>query len=178
MSRTTRVGEAATLFDVTPQTIRRWADEFSTYLSSGANPPHGNIRTFTEEDMQVLALVATVKNNAGTYEDAHARLRTGERGKIPKEPLSKEQQEMAINQVMSQNRELRQIIDELEEKVDILETNLVEERRKVSHLEGIIAEKEKSSGNSGQELEEARSRIEELLMKIAVLEYQLYRGDD
>lgn len=177
MSEIKRVGDAATLFDVTPQTIRRWTDEFSDYLSTGANPDDGSTRVFTDTDMEVLALVATVKQNGGTYDDAHARLRTGERGVLPEEPLSKEQQEIAINQIMLQNRQLKNQVGELEEQLEEKEAELRKTRDEISRLKGIIEEKEKSSGDSGQELSESRKRIEALLMKIAVLEYQLKEDD-
>ena len=173
MTMIRRVGDAATLFDVTTQTIRRWTDEFSDFLSTGANPEDGSNRAFTEDDMKVLAVVATVKHSGGTYEDAHARLRAGERGAVPEEPMSKEQQELAISQVIIQNRELRAQVNELQEAVDVYKQQLEDSKREVARLEGIIEEKERSSGDSGGEINEARKRIEDLLMKVAVLEYQL-----
>lgn len=178
MSDIKRVGDAAILFDVTPQTIRRWTDEFSDYLSTGANPDNGSTRVFSESDMSVLALIATVKNTGGTYDDAHARLRTGERGIVPDEPLSKEQQEMAISQVIIQNQQLQTQVNDLQEQLEAQEGQLREARDEISRLKGIIEEKEKSYGDSGQELGDARKRIEELLMKVAVLEYQLNQQKD
>ena len=75
--------EVAAFYKRTDQTIRAWAEEFVIYLSPTANPGKGKGRNFTLEDMQVLALVADMKDRSATYEDIHAALRAGQRGDIP-----------------------------------------------------------------------------------------------
>lgn len=75
--------DAEVIFKVSPQTIRNWAREFARYLSVNANPDEGRTRIFTEEDMQVLDLVAQMKSQGKQYEDIHAALMAGERGNRP-----------------------------------------------------------------------------------------------
>lgn len=78
------VGDVAGILRVSPQTVRTWVGEFSTYLSPQATPPKGQARTFSPEDVSVLALVATMRENLAPYEAIHAALASGER----MEPLS------------------------------------------------------------------------------------------
>lgn len=52
------VSEAAHLFAVDAEAIKRWADTFSDYLSSSANPGKGITRQFSIDDMRVLGYVA------------------------------------------------------------------------------------------------------------------------
>lgn len=75
--------EVAAFYKRTDQTIRAWAEEFVRYLSPTANPGKGRGRSFTLEDMQVLALVADMKDRSATYEDIHAALQSGQRGDSP-----------------------------------------------------------------------------------------------
>lgn len=75
--------DAEVIFKVSPQTIRNWGREFARYLSANANPDEGRTRIFTEEDMQVLDLVSQMKSQGKQYEDIHAALLAGERGKTP-----------------------------------------------------------------------------------------------
>jgi DNA-binding transcriptional MerR regulator len=75
--------EIAAFYRRTDQTIRAWAEEFVRYLSPTANPGKGRGRSFTLEDMQVLSLVAEMKDRGATYEDIHAALQAGQRGDSP-----------------------------------------------------------------------------------------------
>jgi DNA-binding transcriptional MerR regulator len=52
-------------------------------MSPTANPGKGRGRSFTLEDMRVLALVADMKDRSATYEDIHAALQSGQRGDSP-----------------------------------------------------------------------------------------------
>lgn len=77
------VGDVVGLFDVSKQTVRYWVKEFDTYLSSGANPPKGKTRFFTEDDMEVLSTVAQMREKKTGYEGIHIALANGERQKPP-----------------------------------------------------------------------------------------------
>ena len=72
-----------TIFKVSHQTIKNWADEFASYLSPTANPEAGKKRLYTTEDVQVFALVKDYRQRGYTYEDVHTALKTGQRGDIP-----------------------------------------------------------------------------------------------
>ena len=75
--------EVAAYYKRTEQTIRAWAREFSDYLSPTANPGGGKGRNYTVEDLQVIALIAEMKDSNATYEEIHASLAAGQRGDPP-----------------------------------------------------------------------------------------------
>lgn len=67
------------LCDISLETVRVWSEQFSEYLSPTANPGRRRTRQFTEEDMQVIVLVADMKKQAHTFNDIHASLKSGQR---------------------------------------------------------------------------------------------------
>lgn len=69
-------------FDVTGETIRAWSNEFSPYLSPTATPGENRHRIFSDEDMAVFALIASMKREGKIYADIHAALRAGQRGDL------------------------------------------------------------------------------------------------
>ena len=73
----------ATIFHVSTETIRNWSDEFSRYLSFMANPGKGRTRTFNDDDMTVLSLIAEMKRKGSTFEEIHVALGQGQRGDSP-----------------------------------------------------------------------------------------------
>ena len=73
----------ATIFHVSTETIRNWSDEFSRYLSFMANPGKGRTRTFSDDDMTVLSLIAEMKGKGSTFEEIHVALGQGQRGDLP-----------------------------------------------------------------------------------------------
>lgn len=75
--------QVAAAFSVSLETIRLWCHEFQRHLSHRANPGHRQKRAFTEEDLEVLSLVAELKAEGFTYPNIHAALDNGERGKVP-----------------------------------------------------------------------------------------------
>ncbi len=79
----TTVGDLSNLLDVSPQTIRKWCDVFAEKLSPTATPPSGEVRIFTDSDIQVLVLVAQMRQALASYEDIKQALEQGERGEIP-----------------------------------------------------------------------------------------------
>lgn len=143
MDNLKRPADIKELFDVSHQTVRRWCDEFEQYLSSSATPPAGEMRLFTDDDLRVLALVAQVKNNGGIYEDAHARLRAGERGEIPDEPPSEQQKQMVMSQLAIQNKELRAEIESLTREREATQAALKEKSEEVIRLQTRLEEAEK-----------------------------------
>lgn len=53
------VSETARLLQTDRDTVKSWAFHFREHLSSGANPTKGETRSFTAEDLQVLAFVCS-----------------------------------------------------------------------------------------------------------------------
>ncbi len=75
--------EVAAYYGFAEQTIRKWTIEFAEYLSPTANPGNGKNRDFTVHDLEVIDLIAEMKQQQATYEDIHVSLKAGQRGKAP-----------------------------------------------------------------------------------------------
>ena len=71
--------QAARYAGVSSSTIRNWAGDFGEFLSPGANPPAGQPRQFTEEDMQVFSTVAVLRGQLVEPVDIRAALQDGRR---------------------------------------------------------------------------------------------------
>ncbi len=80
------------VFDVSPQTVRNWAEEFSRYLSVSAAPGRGRNRQFSEDDFRVFALVAAMKKSGAPNDEIHVSLAAGQRGDLPPLPPAADMQ--------------------------------------------------------------------------------------
>ena len=68
-----RIGPAAVRLGVHENTVRLWCAEFASHLSATANPPSGQARALTEDDLRTLELVRDLRT-AG-YPIAYVRER-------------------------------------------------------------------------------------------------------
>lgn len=76
--------QASQIFKTTRENLRRWAVEFSDFLSPTANPIAGKgIREYTYEDLKVLALIAQMKALRKQPQDIILALENGDRGEPP-----------------------------------------------------------------------------------------------
>ena len=65
---------------VSDTTLRTsWGVEFADYLSPSANPPKGEERRYTEDDLATLYTVATMRQTGQDYETIKAMLDQGQR---------------------------------------------------------------------------------------------------
>ena len=71
--------QAARYAGVSSSTIRNWAGDFGEFLSPGANPPAGQPRQFSEEDMRVFSTVAVLRGQLVEPVDIRAALQDGQR---------------------------------------------------------------------------------------------------
>lgn len=161
--------QAAALYHVSNETIRNWSEEFSRYLSFMANPGKGRTRGFSDEDMQVLALIAEMKASGSTFEEIHISLGRGQRGDTPalqvdevKAMISGEQERRLMLEIEYLKRSLQDATarsaqaDELKEKYIRLEAQLdIIKQHDSERIETLT-----------DELSEARKRIEELSRQI------------
>ncbi|MBE7468744.1 MAG: hypothetical protein DPW09_11975 [Anaerolineae bacterium] len=61
--------------EVSPATLRRWADEFADFLSTGADSAQGRShRRYTDQDIATLTLIKELMNNGMTYEQVRLQL--------------------------------------------------------------------------------------------------------
>lgn len=72
--------QVAKRFGVADQTVKNWASEFADYLSPTATPQKGLKRSFTADDVAILALVHGMVGRGRDTGAAHAALQAGQRG--------------------------------------------------------------------------------------------------
>lgn len=118
-------GMISDVFHVTPQTVKRWASEFASYLSVSATPQAGKARLFTDADLEVLALVADMKAAGKTFEEIHAALKAGQRGDVPEMPAGSPAQ-------------TTQALAYYQQEVDDLRRQLQAERTRADKAEGEV----------------------------------------
>jgi DNA-binding transcriptional MerR regulator len=63
--------------------VRGWAIEHAEYMSAAANPSKGKTRRFSDEDLRVLALVASQINNGAEIDDIRPLLDDGGQNEDP-----------------------------------------------------------------------------------------------
>jgi len=142
METSYRVSDLEKLFGVSGNTIRRWAEEFTDYLQPQANPGDEKTRVFLEGDVEVLALVSSMKGqNRAPYEDIHAALKSGERGVIPDAPtaiVASDDREKLVRQIQRleiQLEDMKREMDGLrEENIRLQEQAKLQ--RELGRLEG------------------------------------------
>lgn len=152
--------QLASLFQVNEQTIRRWSDEFGKYLSIHATPAKGKPRQFTDDDLPVLALIASMKTTKAEYRDIHAALENGQRGEVPEN----------INAIIPspdrsalQIAQLNEVLQQTRDELIRVQTRLETETERADRAEN--------------QLKELQARYEDLLMKIGRLQGQLDRDN-
>lgn len=72
------------LFSKSPETIRSWGLEFSSFLSLDANPTSGH-RRYNDDDLRVFAYVNIRKAEGASNETISAELANGQRAEPPRE---------------------------------------------------------------------------------------------
>lgn len=142
-----------TLFDISHQTVRVWAQEFERHLSAGANPATGQHRFFSYDDLQVFALIAQMRNEGESYDAIKAALASGARGQLPETAQDDVllditstdagarllgQLETLINKVQKLEQDMMILRDyetsQLQTEVEKLQSELTGEREKINML--------------------------------------------
>jgi len=161
-----------TLFRVSPETARTWAEEFSQYLSPVANPGTGRHRQFTDEDMRVLSLVSQMKRDNLTFNDIHAALASGNRGQAPALPVE-EVQALVVgereSQLIAQMSKLQQAIVDLQKERDML----LPSRENEIRLLALRESDQKRIAELTEQLNNAQDKIEKLNREIGRLESRM-----
>ena len=142
------------LFKVSKETVRHWSQEFSTYLSPTATPAAGRHRQYTDDDLQVFALIHQMKSEGQLFEDIHASLGNGQRGILPETETS----QIIAAEPRQQMMLLQGKILELEEEIDRLR-----EFEMKAHTEAALRQR------AEQQLADAQKKIEQLIEEKALL---------
>ena len=154
-------GQAAEMLGVTNETIRIWSREFDRHLSPGANPVKGRHRTFTRTDIEVLALVADLKNEGLRLEDIHANLESGQRGIFPEvvedSPLSGMNAQIALQTIRNLETQLVEANQELEDLRTVRDENI--------RLQNTVSMSREQIDKLENRIEALTTKIEELSIK-------------
>ena len=157
--------DVQTLFSVSAETVRKWSEEFSEYLSPLATPGHGRHRIFSSDDLHVFALIAELKNKGMTYADIGGALANGQRGEIPE---GSPERGLTLRSALELDYAQRQILalsterDELQSEVQSLREENI---RLKTQLE--------SSDKQSEEMGGLRQQIADLNRQIGRLEGKL-----
>lgn len=162
----------ATIYNITVETVRNWSIEFAEYLSNLTRPGKNKNRLFNVSDLEVLSLVAQMKDQGRTYGDIHATLKIGQRGSAPDLPPEELQLIASTEnelQLALQVELLQQMLTQT--KADLLaaerragEAQALREEK--ARLEGTLTEKTRELDETKTELRRARDSIEALSRRL------------
>lgn len=127
------------VFNISRETVRNWAVEFSEYLSIAANPGGGRARQFEDADMHVFALIAELKDKNMLFSDIHAALKSGQRGDMPAQS-----REIATTSPEQRGiRALQQQVVELAQERDLLLKKTEQQQGQIELLKEQMDQREK-----------------------------------
>jgi DNA-binding transcriptional MerR regulator len=149
-----KAGEVSKRLKVHANTIRNWADEYSTFMSPDAlGKSPGGKRRFTEDDLRILATVAELRNQGIGSDKIRDALASGRRADIIP-PLPSPEEESArqsialiplpeytriLDLLKSREEELARVIAErdaaLKDK-DIFSERIADLQREIGLIEG------------------------------------------
>lgn len=143
--------QVATLFNSARETVRKWAVEFERELSPTANPGDGRQRIFTDNDLEVIALIVEMKGQGKLYSDIHAALANGQRGQpppgavaiVPTTPPRTSALQARISSLETDlmhaidvTKEQAGVINELRRQLEATKNDLREAYKQIGRLEG------------------------------------------
>jgi DNA-binding transcriptional MerR regulator len=140
-------------FAVSRETVRGWSQQFQAYLSPGANPEKGSQRVYSDDDLSVFALIATMRNEGASADTIAAALASGQRGIAPTEsqialpadagtPALKRK----IIHLVQELEDTRALLLKSEGKVELLQQQLGEKEAALRALYREIARLEAGQG--------------------------------
>lgn len=153
---TYKAGDIARRLDIHPNTVRRWADEYSAHFSASAA---GNRRRFTEDDLRVLATIASYRDQGISPAEVGRMLAAGQRvDKIPAPVTAEEeaarrdvrlvpvaQYERALDRIQALENEIDRITTERDRAT--LDQQTANQRiealqREIGTLQGQVSERQ------------------------------------
>lgn len=173
MSKSYTAQQVATMYQISDETVRKYAIEFIDYLSPTANPGDGRTRFFTEDDMRVLSYVVERKKTGAVFTDIHTELRNGQRG----EPPALEPEEISALTTDTDRRRLELQVELLTGELQATRGELERLRqiekqalRNEAKLEMLQEQLSKTEEKYEQERRELQARINELERELGRLE--------
>jgi DNA-binding transcriptional MerR regulator len=155
-------GNLAKRLEVSPATIRSWADEYSDHLSAQAAPDAtGAARKFDDRDQVIMATVADGRNQGLNHEQIHELLNAGKTvEELPELPTEEEEQARADIELVP--------MTELKRALDLARTYEIERDR-------LQAERDEAKAETSRIRDEALAEANRLRDEIARLERETGR---
>lgn len=122
------------LYDVSPQTVRNWTNEFAQYLSMSATPKAGQRRQYTLEDLTVFTLVKDMTDKGFTYEEIGVSLGNGDRGEVPEGAQKSDDDDPLNNASPEEVARTLALIRERDTALGRIEELMKENRNKDDHI--------------------------------------------
>jgi DNA-binding transcriptional MerR regulator len=145
--------QVGAIFNRSHETIRSWAEEFQEHLEPLATPGRGKNRAFTEGDLEVLSLIAKMKDEGFNFEDIHRALQQGERGAPPN--IKPQEAQLLVR--TEGERRLMAMVEALQTQL----LNTTTERDRAVQEASKVRELEKQLARTEAELEYLREQIED-----------------
>ncbi len=148
--------EAAKLIRIHPNTVRLWTTKYKEFFSSNGQGGSGSQRSLTEDDVRVLAYIASLKHDGLISDEVVAALKQAHERGFDMLPLPTSSNNTAIFPVVSREAAETAVVSErkimaehirwLEGRVDELKGELkevrVESTGKIDHLTRKLIEAE------------------------------------
>jgi len=174
--------ELADLLNISVHSLRRWTkeEEYGRYLSHQAQPqPDGKARTYSEQDIRLLLLVSTLRDQGYSAERIKEELDQRQAAgwqNLPEIPAEWEEEQSSVSLEVAQSRAhslatiavLQNQIAHLETRNQETTASLQDAQQKVRDLEDRLAGLQDARLASEQEklaAEEARHAIERQLLE-------------
>ncbi|MFP4320838.1 MAG: MerR family transcriptional regulator [Anaerolineales bacterium] len=162
-----KTGDLARLFGVSITTIQNWINEFGDHLSDPAKKIGAKQRSFNEDDVLVLATVASLSADGLNYDTIRKRLADGERVEHPgvanygvdtrmiptaavEQLIDATELKIELEQIKAERDKLLSMLERSEDektalraKVDELQAEMANLRERLGRAEGRLEEKDK-----------------------------------
>jgi DNA-binding transcriptional MerR regulator len=169
MSTLYRVQEAAKLSGVAQSSIYSYTQLYSNYFSHHVNPPEGQPRMFTPQDVRLLAFIKRVWDEEKSHDNVVARIHSGEfeafelqaRAVRAGEEGTHAHEQPTLGLDVPQVRHFGSMLDLVANQVRAAhdrETGIVDENKR---LHEIIGELQYKMGQAEGEMAALRSRLEQ-----------------
>ncbi len=178
--------QSAAIYGVSSETIRTWSEEFTEYLGPTANPGRGRSRSFSQNDMEVLSLIAEMKQQNYTYSDIHVALKSGERGNPPdvdpkevQQLITTEGERRMMLQIENLQRELTKAYQERDRALQQAQRTQeleIENARLQERLDALSEQLEESKSKV-DDMDQLREQLGELRGELRAVMRQMGQGD-
>lgn len=138
------------MFNISPASVRIWANDFADYLSPSANPPAGQTRKFTDNDIRVFATISRLKDFNNTVDEIKTELENGVLDDAPVQ-VPNELVDIAGNSAVLL---IIEKLDDFEERLSALETG------GDARLQNQITDKDQEIGNLREEIGRLKALLE------------------